>query len=134
MIIIKIIKLIYRLFNKLPDDKITSAIHNYYCSKKFVQHNTDHHQITVAIQSVEDPTYYGLFSAVICKLKQRRKVAVSVVIPRSINYIGNHAIARFYNNPLISNLISNLFLLMERGFKLLPDHFGGQTHHKSKML
>jgi hypothetical protein len=110
MIVIKAIKLIFRLLRVLPENKISREMYSHFSKINVSHHIQKKERIKVLIQSVEDPIYYGIFSAIVFHLKRNRNVDLSVIIPRSINYVGNNPVARFYKNPLVGYLISSQWL------------------------
>ena len=80
----KNLKYLFSLFNKYPTSSRVRIIHNEDICR-LPPHITEKNKIHIAVQCVQDPFYYALFSGLCSELRKKILVKVDLVVPKSVD-------------------------------------------------
>jgi hypothetical protein len=80
----KIFKYLFSLFNRYPTSNRARIIHSEDICR-LPPHITEKNKIHIAVQCVQDPFYYALFSGLCSELRKKILVKVDLVVPQSVD-------------------------------------------------
>lgn len=107
------------LFKPLPTNTIALRLHRKLGNVTAIS-GDDNNKVSLrlAIQVVEDPIWFGIFSQIIIALQKESIVNVDLIAVRSINgSVGNSIIHKIARHPVISYLIASKWIRLYKNFR-----------------